>query len=71
MAERVAFATDWLFFPDWLTLEQACYLSGWDEATMREIIDEDGVDLNVEGLIEKQSLWEFQEMLALVLHWNN
>jgi hypothetical protein len=33
MAERVAFATDWLFFPDWLTLEQACYLSGWGEAT--------------------------------------
>jgi hypothetical protein len=44
MAERVAFATDRLFFPDWLTLEQACHLSGWDEATMQEIIDEDGVD---------------------------
>ncbi len=35
------------------------------------VIDEGGVDLNVEGLIEKQSLWEFQEMLALVLHWND
>jgi hypothetical protein len=37
---------------------------------MLEIVDERGVDLNTEGLIEKRSLHEFQEMLALVLHWN-
>jgi hypothetical protein len=32
------------------------------------IVDEDGVDLNVDGLIEKRSLWEFQTTLAEVLH---
>jgi hypothetical protein len=68
---RVAFPTDWLFYPDWLTLEQACYLSGWDRASMLEIIDEGGVDLNLDGLIEKRGLHEFQEMLAIVLHWND
>jgi hypothetical protein len=61
MGKRVAFPTDWLFCLDWLTLEQACYLSGWGEDAMLQIIDEGGVDLNTGGLIEKQSLWEFQE----------
>jgi hypothetical protein len=37
---------------------------------MPEIIDEGGVDLNTDGLIEKRSLHEFQEMPALVLHWH-
>ncbi len=37
---------------------------------MLEIIDEGGVDLNLDGLIEKRGLREFQEMLALVLHWD-
>ena len=32
------------------------------------IVDEDGVDLNTEGQIEKRSLWEFQTTLAEVLH---
>ena len=73
MAEsrHVAFATDWLFYPDWLTLEQACYLAGWDTATMLEIVEEGGVDLNDAGLIEKEGLHEFQEMLAIVLHWDD
>ena len=69
-ARPVAFPTDWLFYPDWLTLEQASYLSGWDRASVLEIIDEGGVDLNTDGLIENRSLHEFQEMLAIVLHWN-
>jgi len=68
---RVAFPTDWIFYPDWLTVEQACYLSGWDTASMLEIMDVGGVDLNDAGLIEKQSLWEFQETAALVLHWHD
>lgn len=66
---RVATPVDWLFAPDWLTIEQACELSGWDPETMQEIIDEGGVDLNDAGLIEKQSLHDFQETLAEVLHW--
>lgn len=35
---------------------------------MREITREGGVDLNLEGLIEKRSLREFNECVALVLH---
>jgi hypothetical protein len=42
---------------DWLTFEQACFLSGWNED---EIIDEGDVDLNLERLIEKRSLKEFK-----------
>jgi hypothetical protein len=60
-----------VFYPEWLTVEQACYLSGWDAAFMQEIIDACGVDLNDAGLIAKDSLWEFQETAALVLHWND
>ena len=37
---------------------------------MLQIIDEGGVDLDLAGLIERQSLLEFQEMPALVLHWD-
>jgi len=68
---RVAFPTDWVFYPEWLTVEQACYLSGWDTDAMLEIIDVGGVGTNRTGLIEKRSLWEFQECCALVAHWND
>ena len=70
-ATRVATPVDWLFALDWLTFEQACFLSGWDHDSMLEIIAEGGVDLNEAGLIEKRSLYEFQEALALVLHWGD
>lgn len=50
---------------------KACFLSGHDREAMLEIIEVDGVDLNVEGLIEKRSLWEFQEALVLVRHWHD
>jgi hypothetical protein len=66
---RIATPVDWLFAPDWLTVRQACELSGWDPKSMQEIIDVDGVDLDDAGLIHKQSLLEFQETLAEVLHW--
>ena len=71
MAEgkRIATPVDWLFAPDWLTFEQACFLSGFDRDVMLEVLDEDGVDLNDEGLIARDSLREFQECLAMVLHW--
>jgi hypothetical protein len=68
--QRVATTLDWVFAPEWLTIEQACFLSSWDRDGMLEIVDEGGVDLNDEGLIERESLYEFQESLALVLHWN-
>jgi len=68
---RIASPIDWIVAPDWLTVEEACFLSGWDRDTMLHIIDQGGVDLNTENLIEKQSLLEFQECLALVYHWND
>jgi hypothetical protein len=47
---RVAATADWLFAPDWLTPEEAYFLSGWDKDILLEIITEDSVDLNDEGL---------------------
>ncbi|MBN1811278.1 MAG: hypothetical protein JXA14_05535 [Anaerolineae bacterium] len=68
---RIITPVTWIEAPAWLTIEEACYISGWDRASMLEIIGEGGVDLNDDGLIEKESLYEFQECLALVLHWND
>jgi hypothetical protein len=59
------------FAPEWLTIEEACFLSGWSESAMKEIIEEAGVNLNDEGLIERESLYEFNECTALILHWND
>jgi hypothetical protein len=69
--QRIVTPVDWTFAPEWLTVEQACFLSGWDIDTMLETAGEGGVDLNLDGLIEKESLHEFQEACALVLHWND
>ncbi len=38
---------------------------------MCEIIAVGGVDLNSDGRIEKRSLYEFQESVALVEHWDD
>jgi len=69
--QRIITPVHWAFAPEWLTVEQACFLSGWDIDTMLEIVSEGDVDLNDAGLIEKESLHEFQEACALVLHWND
>ena len=69
--QRVITPVVWYEFPDWLTVEQACYLSGHSLDDMLFIIEDGGVDLNLDGLIDKASLYEFQESLALVLHWDN
>jgi hypothetical protein len=70
-APRTVTPIAWMEAPQWLTIEEACRLSGWDVFSMLEIIDEGGVDLNTEGLIEKESLYDFQQCLALVLHWDD
>jgi hypothetical protein len=44
-----------LFAPEWLTIEEACFLSGRSKSAMLEIIEEGGIDLNTEELIEKRS----------------
>ena len=71
MSEIVASRIDWLFAPEWVTFGVACFLSGWDADSMREIIREGGVDVNTEGLIEKRSLHEFNECAALIAHWDD
>jgi hypothetical protein len=62
---------DWLSAPTWLTVDEACKLSGYDRGVMLHIIDTRGVDLDDAGLIEKQSLWDFQDALELVLSWGD
>ena len=57
---KVATGIDWALAPEWLTIEEACFLSGHDWSEMLAIIDEGGVDLNLEGLIEKRSLRGFR-----------
>jgi len=72
MAEkRVATIVDWAVAPEWLTLEEACSLSGWDAEEMQHIIEEGGVELDESGLIWRESLYEFQEALALVANWED
>ena len=64
----------WIEAPEWLTPEEAAELSGHSLEAIQWLIDDDAVDLMESGngwLIEKESLHEFQESLALVLHWND
>jgi hypothetical protein len=63
---RIATLVDWVVAPDWLTVEEACLLTGWDHNAMQEIVRAGGVDLNEDSLIERESLLEFQEAVALV-----
>jgi hypothetical protein len=68
---RVITPVAWAMAPDWLTLEQAATLTGWSLGELRQIIEEGGLDLK-DGdalLIEKQALYEFQETLAELGHW--
>jgi len=71
---RVITPVTWIEAPEWLTVDEACELSGHDRGMMLHIIEIGGVDAERDGdtwLIEKESLYEFQESLALVLHWND
>jgi len=66
---RVVTPVSWLFAPEWLRVEEACHLSGHDRETMLWMVADGAVDTDLDGLICKRSLYEFQEALALVLHW--
>ena len=71
-ASRIVTPVTWAFAPDWLTVEQASCLSGHDEDTVKWLILDGGVDAKRDGgawLIDKASLHDYQEALALVLHW--
>jgi hypothetical protein len=67
---RIATLVDWAFAPRWLTFDEACRLSGRDPETLREIIAVDGVDLDNEGRIERQSLWDFLEAALELEYWD-
>jgi len=66
---RIATMVDWAFAPQWLSFDEACFLSGHDLPTMLEIVEVDGVDVDNEGRIEKESLWQFLEAEVLVARW--
>ena len=71
---RIVTPVHWIVAPEWLTVEQACDLSGHDRGTMLQMAKDRVVDVEREGstwLIEKKSLWEYQETLALLLHWDD
>ncbi len=59
----------WIFAPEWLTLDEAARLSGYDEARLLELIADGDIEaeLSASGwLIEKSSLRELKEMLLLL-----
>ncbi len=62
----------WLEAPEWLTPQEASALTGHSLAEIQAIIEEGGVELKDgdQVLIEKRSLYDFQETLAEMLHWN-
>jgi len=69
---RIVTPVTWLAAPEWLTVQEAAELSGHDRGVLHWMIRDGAVDTKLEGdiyLIEKVSLWEFQEALAEVLHW--
>ena len=69
--QRFVNGVTWAFAPDWLTLEEACFLSGYDRGTMLQVLDVDGVDLDNAGRIEKRSLWEWIEVSVEYAHWDD
>jgi len=62
----------WALASDWLTIPDASRLSGFAPDLLCFLIGDGGVDAKQDGatwLIEKQSLLDYQECLALVLNW--
>jgi excisionase family DNA binding protein len=70
--ERRITPVTWALAPEWLTIAEAAELSGFDRELLQHLIEDGGVDAEQLGdrwLIEKQSLREYQEALALVANW--
>ena len=68
---RIVTPVSWIAAPEWLTIQEACELSGHGVDTMRWLTQDGAVDTKREGdawLVEKASLREFQEALLEVLH---
>jgi hypothetical protein len=68
--QRIVTPVVWAFAPEWLTVREASELSGYDEATIRVLVQDGALDTK-RGLIEKASLREFREALWEVLHWHD
>ncbi len=63
----------WWAADAWLTLAQAAELTGRSLEEIQTILQVGGLELREEGgqvLIDKNSLYDFQETLAEILHWN-
>jgi hypothetical protein len=68
---RIVTPVTWLAAPRWLTVDEACHLSGRDRGTMLFWASDGSVDTNTDGLIAKDSLHEFLETLVLLSHWDD
>jgi hypothetical protein len=68
---RIVTPVTWLAAPEWLTVDEACHLSGRDRGTLLFWVSDGDVDTNVDGLIAKDSLHEMLEALVLLAHWDD
>ena len=63
-AARLVTPVTLAFAPDWLTIDEACYLLGHDQETVKWLILDGGVEAKQDGdtwLVDKWSLHEYQE----------
>jgi hypothetical protein len=67
--KRVITPVTWLAASDWLTPEEAAYLSGHSVAVIRWLMEDGAIETNDAGLIDKTSLHDYQECLLLVSNW--
>ena len=73
-SRRIATGVDWAFAPEWLTIPQACALTGWSAMEMLDIIEVDGVDLKDDEeniFIDRDSLREYREVRVYMSHLLN
>jgi hypothetical protein len=72
--ESMVTPVTWAVAPEWLTIPDASRLSGFAPDLLHFLIDDGGVEAKQDGsawLIEKWSLLDYQECLAMVLHWDD
>ena len=72
--ERRITPVTWALAPEWLTISEAAELSGFEPELLEWLIEDGGVDAEQFGdrwLIDKSSLREYQEALALVANWQD
>lgn len=60
----------WAQFPEWLTPDQAAFLTGHSLDYIQWMIEDGCVECDLNGLLWKPDLALFQESLADVLSWS-